>query len=359
MRILVVTPWFPTTAAPQSGLFVAREAAALATTHEVRVLHLDWTGSFADEVPVTPHTTRRVVLRRSRPLDFARSRRIVERAARKADVLHTHALPVLLPWLADRPRASTWVHSEHWSGLTSPETVGRGERALLPPLARLLARPDAVVAESSRLVDAIRPHRDAPVDVVPCIVPESTVAPWPDAERLVAVGGLIPRKGPLIAVEAVAELRRRGRDTRLTWVGDGPQRTAAEARASQLGVGDAVAFTGILPPAGVAAELDAARLFVLPTQGDNFCVVAAEALSHGRPIVSGAATGAVDYAAPQVSRFVDTASAGAYADAVEELLSATASSSAREVSATVRGRFAPETVRDLLDDVYRRAGAGA
>lgn len=357
MRILVVTPWFPTTTAPQSGLFVAREAAALAGAHEVRVLHLDWTGRADDETPPTPYPARRVLLRRTRPLDFVRARRIVDRAAREADVLHTHALPVLLPWLLGRPRATTWVHSEHWSGLTSPETLARGERTLLRPLARVLARPDAVVAESSRLAHAIRPHRAGTVEIVPCVVPASPPAPWPAAEHLVAIGGLIPRKGPTIAVRAVSALRRRGRDTTLTWVGDGPQRVEAESLAAQLGVADAVAFTGILPPDRVAAELDAARLFLLPTQGDNFCVVAAEALSRGRPIVSGSATGAVDYAAPEVSRFVDAASPEAYADAVEAVLAATASSSAAAVAQTVDGRFTPETVRGLLDGVYRRAGA--
>jgi len=358
VRILVVTPWFPTTTAPQSGLFVAREAAALAAVHDVRVLHLDWTGRPEDETPATPHPTRRVVLRRSRPLDFLRARRVVHRAARGADVLHTHALPGLLPWIVGRPGAAAWVHSEHWSGLTAPETLGRGERALLRPLARLLDRPDAVVAESGRLAEAIRRHRRAPVDIVPCVVPASPVTPWPDAEHLVGVGGLIPRKGPLLAVEAVAALRRRGRDTTLTWVGDGPQRAEVEARAAQLGVADAVTFTGVLPSDEVAQQLDAARLFLLPTQGDNFCVVAAEAISHGRPIVSGAATGAVDYAQPHVSRFVATASADAYAEAIEDLLAATAGSSPRAVADTVRDRFTPETVRILLEGVYRRAGVG-
>lgn len=357
MRILVVTPWFPTRTAPQSGLFVAREAEALAAAHDVRLVHLDWTGSDQDETVETAYPVRRVVLRRSRPLDFARARRIVDRAARDADVLHTHALPGLLPWIAGATPRTPWVHSEHWSGLTAPETLGRGERMLLGPLARLLARPGIVVAESSRLAEAIRPHRSGAVAIVPCVVPETVPSPWPAADRLVAVGGLIPRKGPEIAVEALALLRRRGRAATLTWVGDGPQRPDVEALAARLGVQDALELTGILPAAEVAARLDAARLFLLPTRGDNFCVVAAEALTHGRPIVSGAATGAVDYADPGVSRFVASDAPEAYADAVEDLLSATAGIAAAEVAATVRGRFASGTVRALLEDVYRDAGA--
>ena len=40
MRILVVTTWFPTPGHPAVGAFVARDVAALATHHDVRVLHL-------------------------------------------------------------------------------------------------------------------------------------------------------------------------------------------------------------------------------------------------------------------------------------------------------------------------------
>ena len=40
MRILVVTTWFPTPGHPAVGAFVARDVAALAARHDVRVLHL-------------------------------------------------------------------------------------------------------------------------------------------------------------------------------------------------------------------------------------------------------------------------------------------------------------------------------
>src|SRR5690606_30199345 len=40
MRILVVTTWFPTASHLAVGAFVARDVAALATRHDVRVLHL-------------------------------------------------------------------------------------------------------------------------------------------------------------------------------------------------------------------------------------------------------------------------------------------------------------------------------
>lgn len=355
----MVTPWFPTAAAPESGLFVAREAAALAAGHDMHVLHLDWTGDTRDAPLPHAFPVSRLRLRRSRPQDFARARRAVAEAAQTADVVHTHALPGLLPWLRRRPAPQPWVHSEHWSGLTAPETLGLPMRASLLLLRPRLAAPDVVVAESERLAAAIRPHRAGPTRIVPCVVPSLPTATWPDAPHLVAVGALAPRKGPLLAVQALALLRGRGHDATLTWVGDGPQREAVQVEAARRGVHGSLTLTGTLDTAGVARELGRGRLFLLPTQGDNFCVVAAEALTAGLPVVSGAATGAVDYADPTVSRFVSSPDAAAYADAVEDLLGATAGSSPAEVAATVAGRFSGEVVRAALENVYRDAGVRA
>ncbi|GAA1926565.1 hypothetical protein GCM10009775_18440 [Microbacterium aoyamense] len=359
MRILVVTPWFPTDRSPASGLFVAREAHALAEAHDVHVLHLDWTGASDAETAAVGLDVSRVSLRRTRPADFARARRLVREAAAGADVVHTHALTGLLPWLRGRPADRPWVHSEHWSGLTAPETLGVGERMLLRPLRRVLARPEAVIAESRRLAAAIRPHRHGTVEIVPCVVPAAPAVAWPQGDRLLAVGGLIPRKGPLLAVGALAALIARGRPATLTWIGEGPERESAHAEAERLGVSGALRLTGALPSADVERAFAEARLFVLPTQGDNFCVATAEALTHGRPIVSGAATGAVDYSHPSVSRFVDVQTPRAYADAIEDLLTATSAMTPHDVSATVADAFTPTTVREGIERVYRSIGVPA
>lgn len=356
MRILIVTPWYPTADAPQSGLFVAREVDALRGEHHVRVLHLDWTGeSPADD----SGGVKRVRLHRSAPGDYARAHALVAEAAERADVVHTHALTVLLPWLRRRVTHKPWIHSEHWSGLTSPETLGRSGRVALRLLRGALARPDVVVAESSRLAAAIVPHRSGPIELVPCIVPEVAVVEPPSDGllHLVGVGGMIPRKGPLLAVEALALLRERGHDARLVWVGDGSQRGDATALAERRGVAEHFEVTGILPADAVSERLDAANLLLLPTQGDNFCVVAAEALSHGRPIVSGANTGAVDYAQAAVSRFVREQTGEAYAEAVLDLWHATRTTPAVEIARTVEGRFSPATVRAALERIYAQAGA--
>ncbi len=78
----------------------------------------------------------------------------------------------------------------------------------------------------------------SPLDYAPKEAPPPD-APW----RLVYVGWLGETKGVGDAIEAVAELKRLGRDARLTLIGQG-ERAQLEALAARRGVGDRVTFAG-------------------------------------------------------------------------------------------------------------------
>lgn len=357
----MVTPWFPNPAATESGIFVLRDALALSRQHDVRVIHLDSAAGAASRAgtdELEGIAVIRVPFNRRNPLHWRQVLKLVRRASAAADVVHTHALTGIIQFAFRRPgRRTRWVHTEHWSGLTSPETltpIGRfARRAIMP----ILARPDTVVVACERLSRTIRTVRSGPIVNIPCIVvPPQAVVPAPgDPElvRLLGVGGLIPRKGAICALETVAELEKRGVIAHLTWVGDGPQRQELVERARELALEDRVTLTGVLPEELVRVEFDRSDLFLLPTLGDNFCIVMAEALSHGRPVVSGADTGAVDYSEPAVSRFVeDDKNPAAYADAVQEVLTSSRDLGSNGIAATVHGRFTPERVAGLLAAVY-------
>jgi glycosyltransferase involved in cell wall biosynthesis len=245
MRVTVVTTWFPTSLAPSSGSFVVRDARAMATLgNDVEVVHLvpahqdDGTRHVYHEglkvlrLPMTP----------SRPDQIAAAAAALPQILAGSDIVHTTAISSLLPFVVARPRAP-WVHTEHYSGLTSPENLPFATRAVLPMVRRLLQRPDVVTAVCEFLATPIRAVRgEKETVIVPCIVPPlHPPVPRPEATediRLVSVGGLVERKDPLIAVDTVAELVRRGQGATLTLVGDGPLREQIEARAEEAGVAD-------------------------------------------------------------------------------------------------------------------------
>lgn len=378
MRILVVTTWFPTPGRPEVGVFVARDVAALAERHEVRVLHLvaphlapprsaEDDGALQTQVldfpgmaPVTVRV-RRLVTDLRRPDHLARAGRAVLAAARNADVVHTAAFSTLLPLLGRRPPAP-WVHTEHWHGVATTDGDRLPVRLVTPLLRRLLRRPDVVTAVSSCALGPVRRLRgERPSLVVPCVVaPPGRVPERPERNgrplRLVAVGGLVEGKRPRLAVEVLAALRELGQEAELTWVGTGPLRRELATLAGERGV--VVRVTGSLPPSGVCAELAHADAFLLPTRRETFGVAVAEAAAHGRPVVTGAEVGVREWLDGPGVAYVEGEDPRTWARALLELLDRTSGTPAAELAAALGDAVCPAQVRRAFEHAYAMAAVG-
>ncbi len=361
MKVVVVSTWLPTPAAPVTGTFVRKDAQALARDHEVSLIHLAPPTALAsaprEELDGAVRVTR-IPFRWDRPADLARARSLVMQRLDGADLLHTMAFSSLLPLAFSRPRVP-WVHTEHWSGISVPASVSPVGPYTIPLLAQLLRRPDVVVPVCEFLARPVRRYRSGPVQVVPCIVDQPVVVPERRAPgstlRLVSVGGLVEGKDPLLAVDTVAELLRRGVPAQLTWVGEGPLRGPVLGRAQRLGVADRVSLVGARGRAQVAGHLQDADLFLLPTRHENFCVSAAEALANGRPVVVGAIGGQAEYVDDAVGQLVVSRTPQAYADAVLGVRDRLAGVAAERIAAGVRRRFDEDAVRVGYREVYRYA----
>lgn len=356
MRVLVVTTWLPTAAAPQSGIFVERDIDLLARSHEIEVIHL--AARSEAEPPKRPWPTRALQMTPSNPRTVAAAAKALRPMIGDFDLVHTMAASTLLPFARLMPGVP-WVHTEHWSGILSPRTEPWAARLTLPLTMRLFTRPDVVVAVGSELAAAIERRRGSAVRVIPNAVEqpdhlaERRVLEGP--VRLLAVGGLIPRKGPDLAVRTVAELLDRGQEVSLRWVGEGPLREECVALADALGVADQVRFVGPLLPEGVIEELAAADVFLLPTRGETFGVAIAEALASGRPVVVGADGGHREFVHEPDGVLVARRSPDAYADAVQRVLELNAGRTASDVARHVAETFTDTRRRDLYEATYAEA----
>lgn len=359
MRVLVVTAWFPSSRNPALGSFVEKDAAALSARHDVEIVHLVAPALAEHTAPARPGPlVHSVPMSPSRPDDWVRAARRVGTIAQGFDLVHSMAFPSLLPLLVSRPRVP-WVHTEHWSGVIRPETLPASWRVGMPVLRQALRRPDAVTAVTDQLADAIRrTRRRGATATVPTVVdPPASVAPLPDGDalRLVAVGGLVDGKDPLLAVETLAELRRRGTDASLTWVGGGPLREVVELRARELGVAEHLRLTGAVPPAVVFDEIDRHHVFLLPTRHENFCTSAAEALVRGRPAVVGSNGGHASYFTPEIGVLVDERTSLSFADGVESARSLLTRRGPEEIAGEVAGRFSSAAVLEGFERSYAAA----
>ncbi len=383
MRVLILTTWFPSLQAPAQAPFNLLHAQAVAAHQDVTVVHVRLGGRGAvSQATVGGLPVTSVPLRIQSPGSYWHLFRTVWRAVRDAEVLHTMAfsaalVAVTLPgW-----RRLNWVHTEHWSGMTSPETVSP-LWVKLAWLRYLLRLPDKVTAVSNAQAEGLRRFvRRGHLSVIPNVIPfaglrnrvpeaeaaaeavavaaagagagtDAKTETGPGVLRLVAVGGLTAGKRPVTAVETVAWLHANGHKAQLTWVGDGPERESVQASIKSHGLGEWVKITGRVPHASIEGYLRGADVFLLPTAHETFCVSAAEAVAVGLPVVMTDLPAVRDFLTPQNSVLVRDPSAGAFGHAVVLALETFRNASAAGIAETIRDRFSPAAVAHQFAELY-------
>jgi len=97
------------------------------------------------------------------------------------------------------------------------------------------------------------------VDLVPAVAP-----PLPETLNLVYVGGIAPHRGLETAVAAMPRILAERPDAHLTIVGDGVSLDELRKLSEDLGLEDAVTFTGRLPKAAAMEHVIASTIALVP-----------------------------------------------------------------------------------------------
>ncbi len=199
----------------------------------------------------------------------------------------------VLPLLADSFLIDT-------SGLALPRKLYRTwrKRRYYRRLAEALNRPELrwvgnhnIPACHNLAGLGVRPEKILPYDWPPTNRPEmyrtkqipENHAPW----NLVFVGAVCESKGVGDAIDAVAELKRRGREAELTIIGKAEGLTF-QRRAEALEVADRVRFEGRQPQSRVIAAMRSADLVIVPSRHgypEGLPLVIYEALAVRTPLV--------------------------------------------------------------------------
>ena len=161
-----------------------------------------------------------------------------------------------------------------------------------------LSRADAVIVPSGFLEAVFKKYGFA-TRIVPNIVNLERFSAAPTAApgrplRLLVARNLEPIYGNDTALRAFALVRETHPDARLVIAGSGPLRTQLEQLARELGIADAVTFTGRVDNQGMAALYRDADVMLNPSLVDNTPNSVIEALASGVPVVS-TSVGGVPY----------------------------------------------------------------
>ncbi len=221
------------------------------------------------------------------------------------DLVHVH-VGVVSPFAWGAVRAAhqlglpvvVTVHGV-WGPLAAP---GYRLSDSLAHWSRWGARITAVSNVAARRIEAAVPAL-GPVTVLPNgIDPQQWELPLrtrdPRTLNLVTVMRLAPRKRTLPLLKILKNVRAQvgaQAHLQLRIIGDGPERTRAEAYAGQNDLGELVTFTGRLDHAGIREIFGMSDVYVQPSVRESFGIAALEARCAGLPVVARSQTGTTEF----------------------------------------------------------------
>lgn len=233
------------------------------------------------------------------PYDLALATKMATVArAEKLDLLHVHyAIPhsisaILARESIKQKRFVPVITTLHGTDIT---LVG-ADRSYLPITKYALQESDGVTAVSRFLKQAtIETFDYDEIEVIPNFIcpnyyqrnfelPLRKQLVDDGETMLVHVSNFRPVKRPQDCVEIAARVRKKGGKARLIMVGDGPERSACEYQAEQLGIKEYVNFVG--KRENIADYLAVADIFLLPSESESFGLAALEAQACEVPAIA-------------------------------------------------------------------------
>ena len=384
MRILILPASYPAPGNPVSGVFYHEQAQALAMRHDVAVYvprlagwwePRKWAGGngFSAGEYEGVRVYRAVGIKPA-PLQLmpgpvlaillntARSglQRVIADWGRP-DLIHAH---VSMPagWTAvqlGHELGIPVVITEHSSGFADwMQKPGMRE-----PVEDALRGAERVIAVSPSLKERIEKHLPGlAVTVVGNVVqterfvPLDNPAPNP-VFRFLCVATLKKVKGVEFLIRAARKLLDRGMDQFEVHIGgDGPERDRLCNMVAQLELRGHVQFLDLLDKSDVVRHVQQCDALVAPSLLETFCVILAEAMSCGKPVVS-THCGGPDWVVPEhAGILVDPGNPVALADAMAELISGNRVFDGAAIRRSVVDRFSPEKIVGELEQFYKGFG---
>lgn len=233
-------------------------------------------GPLVAELPATTKHFEMPVDRKSLLTGIPCARQLAALCVReRVDIIHAHSrVPAWIALFAKNMTKLKFAFTAHARYSLN--------YALLP-----IKHADGVICVSQSVRDHLSPWlpKHAHVKVAYNAIP-GKILPWTgsggEIRRLLYLGRLTPKKGPMTLINALSRLETEG--WMLDIAGDGPMRKELEEKTAELGIGDRVIFRGhVDDPAEWIAKCD---LFLFPSQEEGMGLSLAEALSAGAPTLA-------------------------------------------------------------------------
>jgi glycosyltransferase involved in cell wall biosynthesis len=357
--------------APVGGLFrhvvdLAREQAVRG--HRVGMIADSSTGNarsgeiLGELAPSLAFGLTRVPMRRQPgPGDAAVLAHVMRRMAQaQADVVHGHgAKGGAFARLAFKGRGAVRVYTPHGGSLLFDNDTLAG-RIYLTTEKLLMRRGDLFLFESGFAAETFERKIGRPRSLVRIVHNGVTpaefepVAAAPDATDLLFMGEMRMLKGIDVLIDAIALIRRDGREVTATLVGDGADSKAFHAQVERLGLGGLVRFRTAMPARAAQAL---GRIMVVPSRLESLPYVVLETAAAGKPLVATRVGGIPEIFGPLAEDLVPPDDAPSLAKAILRVLDRPdwAAGAAETLRGRVAASFSLQSMTDGVLTAYREA----
>jgi glycosyltransferase involved in cell wall biosynthesis len=333
MKVLVLSHLFPRQDADWNGIFVFEQVKALrsigidarviygddnwytANFFLRKVLSLDWASALSNDwelyrgVPVARflyHVSPEPLWHKVAPVTYQLGAdKLVRMLANsfQPDLVHAHT--ALLDGSAARRISKRlkipYVLTEH----TGPFSLLTSRWVSRWMTRRVIAKADRVIAVSGSLKRDILQQLSLSADSKKMLVigngvdtsifhPGSEARDTQDGIRFLWVGGFVPIKQPILAIQAFADAVKIRPNMTFTMVGRGELEEEMRSSIETLGLGHCVHIRGSLDREDLAQEYREHHCLLVTSISETFCIVALEAIASGIPVITTACGGPVD-----------------------------------------------------------------
>jgi len=376
-HILVIPKWWPNERDPQLGDFIRKQVQAVALRRKVTVLLIEGTPTVPEQ-PTRADADGLIIIR-SRyhqnstlptPLRKLVNLRRYWKAAMAGwrSVLHERGLPHLVHvHILVRPAlVARWIKREHGIPYILSDQSSEyldGTYARKGPVfhalnRRLFKGAAAITAVSAWLGDGlVRLGLCTRYEVVPNVVPglDRPLPPRGNAGHFMVIADLVDRtKNVSGVIKALSTVRSEEPDTRLTIIGDGPDRGMLQDLVIQHGLDKNVVFLGRLPNSGVLEHIAHAGAVIINSNVETFSVVTGEALAQGKPVIATRCGGPQGFVTPENGVLIDVGDTAALARAMLHMKRQAVAYDPVAIRRSVSDRFSPEAVGGAFVSVYER-----
>ncbi|HEX40922.1 MAG TPA: glycosyltransferase family 1 protein, partial [Phycisphaerales bacterium] len=177
-----------------------------------------------------------------------------------------------------------------------------------------------------------------------------------DTVVLVTIARLFMLKGHDYIIESAKTLARRHPNALWLFVGDGNLSDAYKQQVKTLGLADRFRFTGLLPTTAIPLAVQSSDILVHCSLREGLARALPQAMLCSRPAISFDVDGAREVVNENTGRLIPPKDVAQLVQACSELIpdEALRTRLGRQAQASVKTQFAPDTMVDVIENVYRK-----